>query len=183
MENALENPTPSPRGIGREIASGILEGIEGYLAEEGQGERLGQAGVGFAHELVPVLSAELRQMAPTSRLIFEESGRGLVDGLTSRREELALLMGDIADDVGRAMARAMAEQFRAELRQQLDAPPDPALAQAVEGVAYRSWPRGLWPGVSTPPPAEPSPSPGAGSARVRPCCRALRWGPGLCIYM
>src|SRR5687768_14416413 len=93
VEDALENPKPSPREIGRETASGILEGVEGYLAEEGQGERLGQAGAGFAHELVPVLSAELRQMAPTGRLIFEESGRGLVDGLTSRREELALLMG------------------------------------------------------------------------------------------
>jgi hypothetical protein len=36
------------------------------------------------------------------------------------------------------MARAMAEQLRTELRQQLDAPPDPALARAVEGVAYRA---------------------------------------------
>ncbi len=138
VDDALENPKPSPREIGRETASGILEGVEGYLAEEGQGERLGQAGAGFAQELVPVLSEELRHMAPTSRLIFAESGRGLVDGIFSRREELTVLMGGIADEVGRAMARAMAEQLRAELRQQLNAPPDPALAQAVEGVAYRA---------------------------------------------
>jgi hypothetical protein len=120
VDDALENPKPSPREIGRETASGILEGVEGYLAEEG------------------LLSGELRHVAPTSRLIFAESGRGLVDGIFSRREELTVLMGGIADEVGRAMARAMAEQLRAELRQQLNAPPDPALAEAVEGVAYRA---------------------------------------------
>jgi len=138
VDDALENPKPSPRELGRETANGILEGVESYLAEEGQGERLGQAGAGFAQEMVPVLSTELRQMAPTSRLLFAESGRGLVDGLSSRREELAALMGDIAEEVGRAMARSMAEQLREELRQQLNAPPDPKLAQAVEGVAYRA---------------------------------------------
>jgi hypothetical protein len=120
VDDALENPKPSPREVGRETASGILEGVEGYLAEES------------------LLSEELRHMAPTSRLIFAESGRGLVDGIFSRREELTVLMGGIADEVGRAMARAMAEQLRAELRQQLNAPPDPALAEAVEGVAYRA---------------------------------------------
>jgi hypothetical protein len=138
VDQAIEKPKPGPREIGRETASGMMEGIEGYLAQEGTGERLGQAGAGFAQELVPVLSAELRHLGPTSRLLFEESGRGLVDGLSSRREELAALMGEIADEVGRSMARAMAEQLRAELRQQLDAPADPALARAVEGVAYRA---------------------------------------------
>jgi len=138
VDDALENPKPSPRELGRETASGMLEGIEGYLAQEGTGARLGQAGASFTQELVPVLSEELRHLGPTSRLIFEESGRGLVDGLSSRREELASLMGEIAEEVGRSMARAMADQLRAELRQQLDAPPDPALAQAVEGVAYRA---------------------------------------------
>ncbi|QRK07358.1 hypothetical protein JQX13_46250 [Archangium violaceum] len=138
VDDALENPTPGPREIGRETAGGMLEGVEGYLAQEGQGARLAEAGAGFAQELVPVLSAELRHMAPTSRLIFEESGRGLVDGLSSRREEIAALMGEIADEVGRSMARAMAEQLRAELRQQLVAPSDPALTRAVEGVAYRA---------------------------------------------
>lgn len=138
VDDALKGPKPSPREISRESARGMLEGFETYLTEEGQGERLGQAGAGIAQELVPVLSTEMRQMAPTSRLIFAESGRGLVDGLSSRREELAALMGEIADEVGRAMARSMAEQLREELRQQLNAPPDPRLAQAVEGVAYRA---------------------------------------------
>ena len=138
VDDALENPKPSPREVGRETASGMLEGVENYFAEEGQGERLSQAGASFTREFVPLLSAELRHMGPTTRLLFEESGRGLADGLSSRREELASLMGEIAEEVGRSMARAMADQLRAELRQQLDAPPDPALAQAVEGVAYRA---------------------------------------------
>ncbi|WP_224242189.1 hypothetical protein [Hyalangium gracile] len=135
VDDALQNPKPSPREIAREPAAGMLEGLEGYLAQEGQGEQLGQAGASSFHEMGPVLSAEVRGMAPATRLLFAESGRGLVDGLSSCREELATLMGEIADEVGRSMARAMAEQLRAELRQQLDAPPDPALARAVEGVA------------------------------------------------
>jgi hypothetical protein len=138
VDDALENPKPSPREIGRETAGGILEGVDDYLTQEGQGERLGQAGAGFAREFVPLLSTELRQLGPTTRLIFEESGRGLADGLSSRREELASLMGEIADEVGRSMARAMADQLRTELRKQLDAPPDPALARAVEGMTYRA---------------------------------------------
>jgi hypothetical protein len=138
VDDALENPKPSPRELGRETASGMLEGLEGYLAQEGQGERFGQAGAGFARELFPVLSDELRQMAPGTRLLFAESGRGLVDGLSSRRDELASLMGDIAEEVGRSMAHAMAEQLRTELRQQLEGPPDPALSRAVEGVASRA---------------------------------------------
>ncbi|MFL5347364.1 MAG: hypothetical protein ACJ8AT_21480 [Hyalangium sp.] len=138
VDDALKGPRPSPRELGRESVRGMLEGFEGYLAEEGTGERLGQAGASFAHELGPVLSSELRNMGPSTRLLLDESSRGLVDGLSSRRQELASLMGDIADQVGRSMAHAMAEQLRAELKQQLDAPPDPALARAVEGVAYRA---------------------------------------------
>ncbi len=138
LDDALKGPKPSPRELGRESARGMMEGFETYLAEEGSGERLGQAGVSFAHELGPVLSSELRDMAPTTRLVFAESGQGLVDGLSSRRQELAALMGDVADQVGRSMAHAMAEQLRAELRQQLEAPPDPALARAVEGMASRA---------------------------------------------
>ncbi len=138
VDDALATPRQSPRDIGREAVGGMLEGLEGYLAQESTGERLGQAGADFAQELVPMLSSELRHLGPTSRLLFEESGRGLIDGLSSRREELTALMGSIADEIGRSMARAMAEQLRAELRQQLDAPPDPALARAVEGVAYRA---------------------------------------------
>jgi hypothetical protein len=138
VDDALQNPKPSPREVGRETASGMLEGVENYLAQEGQGERFGQAGASFAQELIPVFSTEMRHMGPTARLLFEESGRGLADGLSSRREELATLMGEIAEEVGRSMARAMADQLRTELRQQLDAPADPALARAVEGVAYRA---------------------------------------------
>lgn len=138
VDDALENPKPSPRELGRETAGGMMEGIEGYLATEGAGERLGQAGADFAQELVPVLSSELRHLGPTTRLLFEESGRGLAEGLSSRRGELAALMGEIAEEMGRSMARGMAEQLRAELKQQQAAPADPALAQAVEGVAYRA---------------------------------------------
>ncbi|EAU64620.1 hypothetical protein [Stigmatella aurantiaca] len=96
LDNALKDP-PDAREIGRDTASGMLEGVEGYLSEEGRGARLGEAGAGFAQELVPVLAAEMRNMAPTSRLILEQSGQGLVDGLSSRREEIAALMAEIAD--------------------------------------------------------------------------------------
>lgn len=138
VDDALKGPKPSPRELGRDSMRGMLEGFENYLGEEGHGRQLGQAGASFAHELGPVLSSELRDMAPSTRLLMDESSRGLVDGLSSRRQELATLMGEIADQVGRSMAHAMAEQLRAEMKQQLDAPPDPALARAVEGVAYRA---------------------------------------------
>ncbi|ADO70935.1 hypothetical protein [Stigmatella aurantiaca] len=142
LDNALKDP-PDAREIGRDTASGMLEGVEGYLSEEGRGARLGEAGAGFAQELVPVLAAEMRNMAPTSRLILEQSGQGLVDGLSSRREEIAALMAEIADQVGRSMASAMAQQLRHEMQQQAAAPPNEALSQAVEGVAYRAAAAGM----------------------------------------
>jgi hypothetical protein len=138
LDQALVDP-PSARDVGRDTASGMLEGVEGYLSEEGRGARLGQAGAEFAQEMVPVFATELRHMGPTGRYLLEQSGQGLVDGLSSRREEIAALMAEIADQVGRSMASAMAQQLRTELQnQQTSMASDTALSQAVEGVAYRA---------------------------------------------
>jgi hypothetical protein len=96
-----------------------------------------QAATQQLHAAVPVLTEDLRSLAPLGAEIASQIGRGLVEGIESKLREDSGALGGLLERAGREMVRGLAAGIREELASSPVAS-SAALEASLEKLAERT---------------------------------------------